>query len=210
MGRGRQETMKKRYGAVALVGISVMASLYLRFEPGWQLAKFMVLGVLLLTIAIIDAKWSFIVWFIVLYIGSAVERDDSYRFIFLHSPWRLRNSGTAILLCFVSRQPFTERDNGRRRSQIIFCAGCVFGTCPYHTDLVFCLPCGNWDFVMPKSRAGPIVAFCPIYCVGCVVCCVVGRAVAAMVRRYYINCYFSCGCKIRRFFACFSSETLLS
>ena len=57
MGRGRQETMKKRYGAVALVGISVMASLYLRFEPGWQLAKFMVLGVLLLTIAIIDAKW---------------------------------------------------------------------------------------------------------------------------------------------------------
>lgn len=216
MGRGRQETMKKRYGAVALVGISVMASLYLRFEPGWQLAKFMVLGVLLLTIAIIDAKWfvipnSLLLFGLLFYILGALWSGMTAIDLF----FSILLGGCAIavpLSCFVllADNLFTERDNGRRRSQIIFCAGCVFGTCPYHTDLVFCLPCGNWDFVMPKSRAGPIVAFCPIYCVGCVVCCVVGRAVAAMVRRYYINCYFSCGCKIRRFFACFSSETLLS
>lgn len=105
MGNSRKEDMRKQCGIVVLVGIFMMVSLYLRFESGWQLVKFMVLGVLLLMIAMIDAKWfvipdSLLLFGLLFYILGALWRGMTAKDLF----FSILLGGCAVavpLYCFV-------------------------------------------------------------------------------------------------------------
>ena len=167
MGNSRKEDIRKQCGIVVLVGIFVMASLYLRFEPGWQLAKFMVLVVLLLTIAIIDAKWlvipdSLLLFGLLFYILGALWSGMTAKDLF----FSILLGGCAVavpLYCFVllADRLLQRETMGGGDLKLFFVLGVYLGPALTILTLFFACLVGIGISLYQRAERGQLLPFGP-------------------------------------------------